>query len=90
MYRRADIAKPRNLVGPAKNPSVPEMEALLLADHPTTEAMADELATQRGQAVRAYLLSQKLPADRLFVAAPKSGKQPEKWSPHVEMNLTAR
>ena len=90
VYRRADMAKPRNLVGLAKNLSVPEMEALLLADHPATEAMADELATQRGQAVRAYLLSQKLPADRLFVAAPKSGKQPEKWSPHVEMNLTAR
>ena len=90
VYRRADMTKPRNLVGLAKDLSVPEMEALLLADHPATESMADELATQRGQAVRAYLLSQKLPAERLFVAAPKSGKQPDKWAPHVEMNLTAR
>lgn len=90
VYRRADIPKPRNLLGLAKDLTVPEMEALLLAQQPATEAMAVELATQRGQAVRAYLLSQKLPADRLFVAAPKAGKQPEKWAPHAEMSLATQ
>ena len=89
-YGRANMPKPRNLVGMAKDLSVPEMEALLLAQRPATEAMAAELATQRGQAVRAYLLSQKLPAERLFVAAPKSGKQTEKWEPHAEMSLSTQ
>ncbi|MFT4241290.1 MAG: DUF748 domain-containing protein [Acidovorax sp.] len=86
-YRRADITKPRNLVGMAKDISVPEMEALLLAHLAATEAQAAELAQERGQAVRAYLLEQKLPAERLFVAAPKAGAQAEKWTPRAELSL---
>ena len=90
VYRRADIPKPRNLVGLAKDLTVPAMEALLLAHQPATEAMAAELATQRGQAIRAYLVAQKLPVERLFVAAPKSGKQPEKWTPRADLSLATQ
>jgi hypothetical protein len=90
VYRRADIPKPRNLVGLAKELTVPEMEALLLANQPATEAMAADLATQRGQAIRAYLVSQKLPVERLFVAAPKAGKQAEKWTPRAELTLATQ
>ncbi len=90
VYRRADMPKPRNLVGLAKELTVPEMEALLLAHQSATEAMAAELATQRGQAIRAYLVSQKLPAERLFVAAPKAGKQAEKWTPRAELTLATQ
>ncbi|MDP3227073.1 MAG: DUF748 domain-containing protein [Acidovorax sp.] len=90
VYGRADIPKPRNLVGLAKELTVPEMEALLLANQPATEAIAADLATQRGQAIRSYLVSQKLPVDRLFVAAPKSGKQPEKWTPRAELTLATQ
>ncbi len=90
VYRRADIPKPRNLVGLAKELTVPEMEALLLANQPATEAMAADLATQRGQAIRAYLVSQKLPVERLFVAAPKAGKQAEKWTPRAELSLATQ
>ena len=90
VYRRADMPKPRNLVGLAKDLTVPEMEALLLANQPATEAMAADLATQRGQAIRAYLVSQKLPVERLFVAAPKAGKQAEKWTPRAELSLATQ
>ncbi|MFN7153973.1 MAG: DUF748 domain-containing protein [Acidovorax sp.] len=90
VYGRADMPKPRNLVGLAKELTVPEMEALLLANQPATEAIAADLATQRGQAIRSYLVSQKLPVDRLFVAAPKSGKQPEKWTPRAELTLATQ
>ncbi|CAN7624104.1 DUF748 domain-containing protein [Acidovorax sp. LjRoot74] len=90
VYRRADIPKPRNLVGLAKDLTVPEMEALLLAHQPATEAMAAELATQRGQAIRTYLVAQKLPVERLFVAAPKAGKQPEKWTPRADLSLATQ
>ncbi|MBV7542913.1 DUF748 domain-containing protein [Acidovorax sp. sic0104] len=87
VYRRADMAKPRNLVGLAKELTVPEMEALLLANQSATEAMAADLAQERGQAVRSYLVAQKLPTERLFVAAPKSGSQADKWTPRAELNL---
>jgi uncharacterized protein involved in outer membrane biogenesis len=90
VYRRADIPKPRNLVGLARELTVPEMEALLLANQPATEAMAQELASQRGQAVRSYLLAQKLPVERLFLAAPRAGIQPEKWSPQAQMSLATQ
>ncbi len=90
VYRRADMPKPRNLVGLAKELTVPEMEALLLANQAATEAMAAELATQRGQAIRAYLVAQKLPVERLFVAAPKSGKPPEKWTPRADLSLATQ
>ena len=87
VYSRTDMPKPRNLVGLAKDLTVPEMEALLLAHQPATDAMAAELATARGQAVRSYLVEQKLPAERLFVAAPKSGNPPDKWTPRAELGL---
>ena len=90
VYARAEIAKPRNLVGLAKELTVAEMEALLLANQPATQAMADELATQRGQAIRAYLVEQKLPVERLFVAAPKTAPQPDPWSPRAELSLGAQ
>ena len=90
VYRRADIPKPRNLVGLARELSPAEMEALLLANQPATEAMAQELATQRGQAVRSYLLAQKLPVERLFLAAPRAGTQPEKWSPQAQLTLATQ
>ena len=90
VYRRADMPKPRNLVGLAKELTVPEMEALLLANQAATETMAAELATQRGQAIRTYLVAQKLPVERLFVAAPKAGKQPEKWTPRADLSLATQ
>ncbi len=90
VYRRADIPKPRNLVGLARELTPAEMEALLLANQPATEAMAQELATQRGQAVRSYLLAQKLPVERLFLAAPRAGTQPEKWSPQAQLTLATQ
>ncbi|MFN4118592.1 DUF748 domain-containing protein [Acidovorax sp.] len=91
VYRRADMPKPRNLVGLAKELSEPEMEALLLAQFSATEAQAAELAAQRAQAVRDYLTQQRqLPAERLFVAAPKSGPRPEPWMPRAELSLATR
>ena len=89
-YGRADMPKPRNLVGLAKDLSVPEMEALLLAQQPATEALAADLAQQRGQAVRTFLLAQQLPAERLFIAAPKTGAPGENWTPRAQLSLGAQ
>jgi hypothetical protein len=90
VYRRADIAKPRNLIGLAKDLPVAEMEALLLAHQRATQDMAAELAQRRGEVIRDYLLSQKLPAERIFLSAPKAGAVPDKWEPRAELSLSAR
>ncbi|WP_236749173.1 DUF748 domain-containing protein [Acidovorax carolinensis] len=91
VYRRADMPKPRNLVGMAKDLPVPEMEALLLAHLPAaTEDLATELATHRGQAVKAYLAEQKLPDERLFLAAPKTTAADDKWTPQAQLNLATQ
>ncbi len=77
-YGRANIPKPRNLVGIAKDLTVPEMEALLMANQPATEAMATELAAQRGHAIQSYLAAQKLPP-----RTPLPGR-PQNWQPGAQ------
>lgn len=88
-YRRADIKKPRNAIGMAKEMTQAEMEELLLANMVVTEDTVRELAVQRGVAVRDYLAAQKLPLDRLYLGAAKSIPPEAKWSPRAEMNLGA-
>jgi hypothetical protein len=97
VYRRADMPKPRNLVGMTKDIPQPEMEALLLAHVPANEESMRALATQRGVAVRDYLASRQLPLERLFLGAPRVGddKAPAgataaPWSPRAELGLSTR
>ncbi len=88
-YKRADFAKPRNLVGLAKDLPVAEMEALLLANVPATEDAMRELAVQRGLAVRDYLASRQLPLERLFLGAAKAVPAGADWQPRADLNLSA-
>ncbi|MBX9612485.1 MAG: DUF748 domain-containing protein [Burkholderiales bacterium] len=102
VYRRADMPKPRNLIGLAKDLPGPEMEALLLASIPVTDDAMRELALQRGVAVKDYLASRQLPVERLFLGAAKAvessaagaGKggvaAAEGWSPRAELSLKTR
>ena len=58
--------------GHCQRPDGARMEALLLANQPATEAMAARLAAQRGHAIQSVSgRAKKLPAERLFLAAPK-------------------
>jgi hypothetical protein len=98
VYRRADIVKPRNVVGLAKDLPVAEMEALLLASIPVTEDAVRTLAQQRGVAVKDYLASRKVAVERLFLGAPKTTVSGEPgsdtaeapWKPHAELSVTSR
>jgi outer membrane protein OmpA-like peptidoglycan-associated protein len=104
VYRRADIAKPRNLIGLAKDLPQPEMEALLLAAIPATDDLMRELAVQRGVAVKDYLASQQVPETQLFLgnAGKNGGAAPSTaadtatdaatapWQPRAELKLEAR
>ncbi|MDB5731374.1 MAG: hypothetical protein JWQ03_1269, partial [Variovorax sp.] len=87
VYRRADIAKPRNVVGLARNLPVSEMENLLLANIPVDEGSMRELAEDRATAVRDYLLGQRLDSSRLFLGAVRTGAKEPDWKPGAELNL---
>ncbi len=87
VYKNADMSKPRNLVGMAKDLPVPEMEALLLADIKVNEDAMRELAVQRGVVVKDYLASKNLPTDRLFLGASKTVPADAKWTPRAELVL---
>ncbi|MBT9464968.1 DUF748 domain-containing protein [Hydrogenophaga sp.] len=90
VYRRADIPKPRNLIGMAKDIAQPEMEALLLASIPVTPDALRDLAVARGQAVKDFLASRSLPEDRMFLGAPQLARQGDDWRPQAELRLAPR
>jgi hypothetical protein len=90
VYRRADIPKPRNLIGVARDIPQAEMEALLLASIPVTPDALRDLAVARGQAVKDFLASRALPEDRMFLGAPQLSRQGEDWRPQAELRLAAR
>ena len=90
IYRRADIAKPRNLVGIAKDLPPGDMEALLLANISVSEDAMREPALQRGVAVKEYLADKQLPPERLFLGAAKPVAVDAKWTPHAELNLLTK
>ena len=87
VYGRADMPKPRNLVGLVKDQPVGEMEKLLLANTAVSAEDLRQLANQRAQAVKDYLVSRDLPPARLFLGAAKAVPPDAKWTPHAELNL---
>ena len=87
VYRRADIKKPRNLVGLAKDLAPSEMEALLMGSFVVNEDTIRELALNRGVAVREYLTARQLPSERLFLGASKTTEGSADWQPRAELNI---
>jgi len=49
-----------------------------------------ELALQRGVAVKDYLASRKLAAERLFLGAAKTVTLDDDWKPRAELAVTNR
>ncbi|WCM95063.1 DUF748 domain-containing protein [Acidovorax sp. NCPPB 2350] len=90
LYRRSDIAKPRNLLGLAKDLPVPEMEALLLSQMPVPADAMRELAQARAVAVRDYLAQRGLPMERLFVGAPRMDESAAPGAVQAELVLSTR
>jgi len=87
VYKRADLKKPRNLLGLAKDLPPPEMEALLLDSLPVDEDAARQLALERSLAVREYLSAHQVPSDRLFLGVVNTSVADPAWQPRVEMSL---
>lgn len=90
VYRRADIPKPRNLVGMAKDLPQAEMESLLLASIAVPDDAMRELAVARGVAVRDYLATHKVPLERLFLGAVKINPSDAGWKPRAQLTLATQ
>ena len=87
VYERADMPKPRNVIGLARGLPDAEMEKLLLAEVPVSEDAMRALAQQRGVAVKDYLTAKRLPPEQLVLGAAKVLPLEAKWTPRAELNL---
>ena len=102
-YQRATLDA--NLAKLARDkPGAPALAAAerdkLQAAIPADDAAMQELALQRGLAVREALIARGLPAARLFIAAPKlhlpavdsaaSGSVASPWTPRAQLTLAAQ
>ncbi|MEX8193202.1 DUF748 domain-containing protein [Comamonas guangdongensis] len=90
VYGRADIKKPRNMIGLAKDLPADQMKALLVDSIAVPDDAMRELALARGVAVRDYLSTQNLPLERLFLGAPKVDAQDKDWSPRAQLSLSTQ
>ena len=94
LYQRADIVKPRNAIGLAKDIPLQDMESLLLANLPVSPDGIRQLALQRQLAVKEYLVAKQVPSERLFLVAPRmvtpDAKSDVKWAPRAELSLAVR
>lgn len=88
VYRRADMPKPRNLVGMAKDLPDAEMEALLLASIPVSADTIRELAVARGTTVKDYLAGQQVNPSRMFLGQIQPKRDSDAWEPGTELSLS--
>ena len=78
-YGEEKFPKPRNVIGLAKDLPVPEMENLMITNAQVTEEDLRQLANRRAQAAKGYLVETgKVPAERVFLVAPKLGGEEPK------------
>ncbi|GHU06086.1 hypothetical protein FACS1894158_11390 [Betaproteobacteria bacterium] len=67
VYAAENFPKPRNMFGMVKDLPVEEMEKLLLANSTVTEDDLKNLADRRAKAVRDWLVTHEVPAERVFL-----------------------
>jgi hypothetical protein len=72
-YKEEKFPKPRNIIGMAKDLTVPEMEKLILTNLTVTDDDLKALAGERARLVRDYLLnSMQIEPERIFVVETKT------------------
>ncbi|GAB2181548.1 hypothetical protein DLREEDagrD3_17710 [Denitratisoma sp. agr-D3] len=89
VYKAEDFkGKPRNLVGLQKTLPVADMEALLLANLPASDADLLALAEDRGQRVQTWLVEKgDVPQDRMFLRSARLEDNKEKPEGRVVFSL---
>jgi len=78
VYAKEKFPKPRTALGFVKDLPDQEMRKLILTNTPVGDAQLQALAREREEAVRSFLLQQKLPAARLFQKSADIYKPAEK------------
>ena len=72
-YKEEKFPKPRNVIGMAKDLTVPEMEKLILTNLKVTDDDLKVLAGERARLVRDYLLqSMQIEPERIFIVETKT------------------
>jgi hypothetical protein len=75
-YRAENFPKPRNAIGLVKDLPVDEMENLMRTNAQVSDEDLRVLANQRAQAAKTWIVEQgRIPADRVFLVAPKLGNE---------------
>jgi len=87
VYRRADIVKPKNVLGLAQDLPPAEMEQLILANMVVADDAMQQLAVRRGVVVRDYLATKDVATSRLFLGAPKVASNDSNWTPRADLKL---
>jgi len=94
VYKQADFPRPRNFVGMVKHLPDEELTKLIYTNTPAGEAELAQLAQERAQAVRDYLVEQAgIAPERVFLIAPDINKLPEKKEAlrsRVEFNVIVK
>jgi hypothetical protein len=71
-YGDERFPKPRNVIGIAKDLPAPEMETLMLTNAQVTDEDLRVLANARAQVAKEWMVTEgKVPAERVFIVAPK-------------------
>lgn len=79
VYKEEQFQKPRNAIGLPKSLPEAEMENLIKANTTINDDDLNLLANRRAQAVKDWLLKfGKIPGERIFILASKSGQQEAK------------
>ena len=91
VYKEAEFEKPKNLIGLTKSLPVPEMEKLMLANIDAGEAEMQELAHQRADAARDWLIEQGgISGERIFVLQPQVSTETDREKSHTKAEFSLR
>jgi uncharacterized protein involved in outer membrane biogenesis len=77
VYKDESFKKPRNVVGMQKKLSVDEMQSLMLSNTTIGNEDLISLGNRRAQAAKDWLTKNGVPADRIFILAPKAKSEGE-------------
>ncbi|HWT72369.1 MAG TPA: DUF748 domain-containing protein, partial [Oxalicibacterium sp.] len=78
VYKDEKFSKPRNMIGMQKDLPVAEMEKLMIDNTTISDDDLIDLGNRRAQAAKDWLTADgRVPADRIFILAAKSGATPK-------------
>lgn len=91
VYRDEDFKKPRNMIGFQKDLPVEEMEKLMIENAKVSDDDLTLLGNRRAQAAKDWLTTEgKIPAERIFILASKSGADAKDNAPAARVDFSLK